>query len=327
MSKTISLGIVSDIHYASAAEQARGQDYEYRTLPNPLLRLLTRLYRHNIWLRDPFAHNQLLARFLAQTEGMEYLVANGDYSCNSAFVGISDDAARESVRECLGKLRQRFGARLFVTYGDHDLGKMSFVGRRGGMPLASWHRAQQEMGPPFWQVALGRYVLIGIVSSLVALPIFESDTARAERQEWQKLRTDHIARIRRAFGALKPDQRVLLFCHDPTALPFLWQEPVVRVKLPQVEQTIIGHLHTNLVWGLSRRLAGMPTIHFLGHNVKKLSRALKQARHWRQFRVRLCPSLAGIELSKGGGYYTVELDPDIGEPARFKFHRMSRLGE
>ena len=83
----------------------------------------------------------------------DYVIANGDYSCNTAFVGLSDDAACQSARECLGKLRQRFGARLRANYGDHELGKITLFGAHGGMRLASWRRAREELGlQPFWRL-------------------------------------------------------------------------------------------------------------------------------------------------------------------------------
>ena len=157
--------------------------------------------------------------------------------------------------------------------------------------------------------------MLGIVSSLVALPVFEAEILPAERPEWERLRAEHLAEIRRAFAALRPDQRVLLFCHDPTALPFLWREEAIRSRLPQIELTIIGHLHSNLVFWKSRLLAGMPPIRFLGHTVQRFSTALSEARRWRPFHVRLCPALAGIELLKEGGYCTIELDPEA-QPAR-----------
>src|SRR5512139_3481902 len=108
------LGIVSDIHYASAAEQARGRDFEFRTIANPLARACARAYRRFLWLREPFRQNHLLDRFLEVRETFDYVVANGDYSCDTAFVGLSDDAACASARECLGKLQRRFGDRLRV---------------------------------------------------------------------------------------------------------------------------------------------------------------------------------------------------------------------
>jgi hypothetical protein len=325
MVRTCALGILSDIHYASAAEQARGNDYEMAGVPNPLLRLALRLFRRFVWLRDPLSHNHLLERFLQQAGEFDYLITNGDYSCDSRFIGVSDPAACASVRECLGRLRQKFGDRLLATCGDHEFGKVSLMGNRGGMRLASWHQARLELGlKPFWQVNVGNYVLLGVASSLVALPIFEPDTLPAERPDWDKLRQEHLALICSAFAALQSDQRVLLFCHDPSALPFLWQEPVVRTRLVQIEQTVVGHLHSNLVLWKSRWLSGMPQITFLGPTVKRLSGALRDARHWRPFQVRLCPSLAGVELLKDGGYLTAELELDAHRPARFAFHRLAR---
>jgi hypothetical protein len=323
--KTCTLGIVSDIHYAGAAEQARGNDYEFRDIHNPLLRTALRCHRRFVWLREPLGQNHLLDEFLERAGALDYLVANGDYSCNTAFIGVSDEAACQSARECLEKLRQKFGPGMQATFGDHELGKLSFVGGRGGMRLESWRRARQELGlAPFWRVEMGGYVLIGVVSSLIALPVFEPDTLREERAEWSRLRAEHLAEIRRAFGGLDPGQRVLLFCHDPSALPFLAGEETVRAKLPQIEQTIIGHLHSNLIFRQSQLLAGMPTIGFLGHTMKRLSTALRAARDWRPFKVRLCPSLAGIELLKDGGYYTAELDLEARRPARFQLHRLAR---
>jgi hypothetical protein len=325
MARNCTISILSDVHYACAAEQARGDDFESTGLPNPLLRLGVRMYRRYFWLRKPLEKNYLLDRFIQQSGDPEYVVANGDYSCDSSFIGVSDAAACQSAHECLGKLRAKFGARLLVNFGDHELGKVSFFGGRGGMRLASWRRAQDFLGlRPFWQLTIGRYVLIGVVSSLVALPVFEPDTLPEERREWEQLRSAHLAEIRSAFDALEPDQRVLLFCHDPTALPFLGEEPAVEARLPQIEQTIIGHLHSNLILWKSRWLAGMPRLSFLGHTAKRLSTALRRASHWKPFHVRLCPSLAGIELLKDGGYLTAVLDPEGHQPVQFHRHRLPR---
>ena len=321
----IRVGILSDIHYASAAEQARGDDYETGALANPALRLALKGYRRFFWLHQPLRQNHLLDRFLAGAGDMDYAVANGDYSCDSSSLGMSDEAARASAKECLGKLRQRFGARFKAVWGDHELGKVALLGQRGGMRLKSWEMAVQEVGlEPFWQISAGNYRLLGVISSLVALPVFEPDTVPAERPEWERLRAEHLGRIRAAFDALEPGRRVLLFCHDPTALPFLWREPSVRAKLGQIEQTIIGHLHSNLILWKSRLLSGMPAIRFLGHSAKRFSSALNEARYWRPFHVRLCPALAGIELLKDGGYLTADLDPGAVQPARFAFHPIPR---
>jgi hypothetical protein len=319
------IAIVSDIHYASAAEQARGNDYEFRGIDSPFARLLLRFFRYFIWQRQPLGRNYLLDRFLVQTSNADHLIANGDYSCNSGFVGISDDAAFQSAQECLGKLRAQFGANMRATFGDHELGKIGFFNGKGGMRLASWRRARADLGlEPFWRLEIGRYVLMGVTSSLIALPIFQADTLPAELEDWHRLRAEHFAEIRSAFNALEPGQTVLIFCHDPTALPFLWDEPDIRSRLGQVEQTIIGHLHSNLVFWKSRLLAGVPRITFLGHTTTRFTSALRDGRRWRPFKVRLCPALAGIELTKSAGYLVALLDPDKKVKARFQYHCLPR---
>lgn len=303
------IAVLSDIHYASPAEKARGPA-ELKAIANPVLRGLVRSYRHFIWRRDPFAHNHLLTCFAESARDTDFVVANGDYSCDTAFVGVCDDAAFESARLCLSELRARFGPNFRAAMGDHELGKMSLFGGQGGLRLASWRRAQEGLSlEPFWVQAIGRYLLIGIASSVVALPVFESEALPDERAEWQEIRRAHFDRIRGAFASLEPDQRVLLFCHDPTALPFLWEDPVIRSKLGQLEATIIGHLHSRLFLWNSRVLSGMPTITFLGNSIRRMSAALRRARFWRPFRIQLCPALAGIELLKDGGYLRIGLYP------------------
>src|ERR1700679_2034370 len=102
------LAILNDIHYASALEQVRGDDYECRGLTNPFTRLFIRTYRRFVWLRYPLRQNHLLERFIDRIGAPELVVANGDYSCNTMYVGVSDEAAFQSARECLQKLREKF---------------------------------------------------------------------------------------------------------------------------------------------------------------------------------------------------------------------------
>jgi len=321
----VKLGIVSDIHYAGAAEKARGNDYEYRGLRNPLQRQLVKLHRRHLWLRAPLEHNHLLDAFIERNRGMDLIIANGDYSCDSAFTGLSDDAAFESARECLAKLRQAFGSRLRTVQGDHELGKLSLVGRRGGSRLESYRRATQDLNlDRFWTFKADRYLLMGVSSSLLALPANQAELLPEEVSDWDRLRAEHLGEIRQAFEQLQAEERILLFCHDPTALPFLWAEPLVRSRVGQIEQTIIGHLHSPLIFKLSSWLSGMPQIHFLGHTARRLSAALGKAREWKPFNVRLCPSLAGIELLKDGGYYTAILSAAGESRAVFELHRLPR---
>ena len=66
---------------------------------------------------------------------------------------------------------------------------------------------------------------------------------------------------------------------------------------------------------------GLKIGHYAGHQIGV---AVNEARHWKPFHVRLCPSLAGIELLNDGGYYTVELDEEPKSSAKFLFHPLKR---
>ncbi len=325
MRATTEVFIVSDLHYASAAERARGFT-EFQIISNPLLRLFVRAYRHFFWCRNQFSHNHLLDRFITAAADADVVVANGDYSCDTAFVGVSDAAAFESAQQCLTRLRERFGPRLNVTMGDHELGKTSIFGGRGGMRLASWDRVQNDlMIQPCWQRELGAYVLLGVASSVIALPAFERDTLPEERTRWQEIRREHLLSIEQALAKLSPNQKLILFCHDPTALPYLWREPTIQSRLAQIEATIIGHLHSPLILWKSRLLAGMPPLSFLGYSIHRMSAALRKARTWRHFNVRLCPAVAGIELLKDGGFAQLTLDESGQKPLRFEVRQFRSL--
>ncbi len=317
------LAILSDIHYAGPGERLRA-DYPVSHITSRLERATVNLYRRYIWQRDPFAHNHLLAEFISRCHDSDLVVANGDYSCDSGAVGVSDDAACESALECLTRLRNAFPQRFEATYGDHEIGKKAMGGNKGAMKLASFYRAQTELQlKPFWQRKFGQLTLIGITSTLLAFPVCASEAAENEWDEWQRLREQHLRELRSAFGTLKQNERVLLFCHDPTALPFLWRDETIRPRLGQIERTIIGHLHSRLVLFKSRLLAGMPAISFLGHTCHRLSSALREARYWKPFKVLLCPSLAGTELLKDGGFYTCQFEPGDPTPLRFDLQRFA----
>jgi hypothetical protein len=77
----------------------------------------------------------------------------------------------------------------------------------------------------------------------------------------------------------------------------------------QVALTLIGHLHSPLILRLAERLAGVPPVRFLGHTPRRLTTALRQARDWKPFHVRLCPSPSGMQLRKDGGWLSLELGP------------------
>ena len=314
--------VVSDIHHAGPGELAR-RGYESSSIPNFFQRALARTYRGLVWMRDPLAHNSQFDKFLDAVGEPDLVVANGDFSVDSAFIGLADDAVFQTVRECLTRLRSRFGERFLATIGDHELGKMNLFGGAGGLRLAGFHRATNELGlKRFWTLELGHYVLIGITSSLIALPIYTPEILPDERPTWDALQAAHREEIRQTFAALRPDQRVLLFCHDPTALPFLAQEEVVRSRLGQIERTIIGHLHSSFILRQGQWLAGMPNISFLGNTVRRYSAALQRARDWKPFQLLLCPSVTGIQLLKDGGFLRLEVDPEGRQPMKSTVQRL-----
>ena len=299
--------ILSDVHYAGAEEKQR-KHYEISAIESPFWRWVVKYYRYFIWMRDPFAHNHLLDYVLNFPERVDFAVANGDFSCDSAFVGVSDPAAMASAVECLGKLRARFSPNFKAVMGDHELGKLTLAGRKGGMRLASWEAATVHLGiEPFWAFGSGNYTLAAVPSSLVALPIYLAETLPEEREQWQSLRQRYLRKIDDFFASLPANERLILFCHDPSALPFLWELPSVQAKASSIERTILGHLHTPLVMSLSSAFAGMPSCSFLGQSLRRMTTALNRAKYWRPFKPLLCPALTGVQLLKDGGFLIAEL--------------------
>lgn len=308
--KPFRIAVLSDLHYASEAEQRR-EGYCLRIVRNPIRRAALAAYRRFYWQHDPFAHNYLLDDFIHAARGADLVVANGDYSCDSGFIGLADDASFASARESLQKLRDAFGQRFIGTIGDHELGKMPLGAGIGGLRLASYQRAIGDLQlEPFWLRRIGRYVLMGVTSTLVALPLHEEDALPGEINQWHELRSQVRDQIAKAFESIQDDERVILFCHDPAALPLMAEWPQVSRKTANIVCTVIGHLHSDFVYWQSQLLCGMPFIPGLGHTVKRVSSALRRARLWKPFKVVLCPSLAGIQLLKDGGYLTIDLHAD-----------------
>jgi hypothetical protein len=71
-------------------------------------------------------------------------------------------------------------------------------------------------------------------------------------------------------------------------------------------------------------LSGLPRISFLGPTIRRMSGALREASAWKPFRVRLCPALAGIQLERGGGWCSLEVDPSGETPLILQTHRLRR---
>lgn len=321
-----SLLVLSDIHRAGTIEQGR-RGFDCRVVPGPVARRLQRLYRRYVWLDDPMAHNHLLDAILRREPAPDRVVANGDYTLDTEFVGVSDAGAFESAAEALAKLRSAYGNRLRCTIGDHDLGKKSFIGGAGGIRRRSLERCEHELGlPRLWHEDLPGWRWIGVTSSLVAWPVFLPETLREEQAWWERAHLEHLQEIGALFeDATRENRRILLFCHDPTALPFLSRLPEVRRAMPLLGGTVIGHLHTRLVLRLGRVLAGIPRIEWAGHSIRRYTAALNEARCWKEFRVLLCPSPTGVQLLKDGGYLKAEFPPH-GEGIRWQRHDLPWSG-
>ncbi len=314
--------VVSDIHHACAAEQAR-RGYEERAAGGRVARVMLRAYRRFVWLDDPMAHNHRLPEIIRGEPRPDVVVGNGDFCLDTAFVGVSDDAALASAGESLGLLRSAYGDRFMANAGDHEFGKKSFVGGAGGVRRLSLERCESKLGiPVVWSKACGRWHLVGVASSVADWPLFERETPEAERGWWRGRHEACLAGLAAAFDAVPPGAPILFFCHDPSALPRLRRLPAVAARLPDVRATVIGHLHTPLVLGVANRLAGCPTVGWLGNSVRRYTSALREARCWRDFRVTLCPSPAGIQLLKDGGYLTLEFDASRAEGLVVRMHRL-----
>ena len=309
--------LLSDVHYACAAERLRG-DYEARTINHPLLRVLLGAYRRHVWCKDPLSQNRYLTDFLAVATQADLCLGLGDYTCDSAFIGVADDAAMQSASICLNRLRNHFGDRFRGLIGDHDLGKQSLSGRVGGMRLESWQRC---CGPLQLESVLhqpvGKVHLVGMNSSLLTLPACWMDFEADQRAAWLALRDRHLQALKGILDGIPGDHRILFFMHDPTGLAMLLEHDWVRRCLPRLDGTWVGHLHSPWVFKASRWLSGMPRIRCMGNAVTKLSAALQQRHLWEPFKVRLVPAPGGIEIAPQGGYGDLRIDPEGKLPPDF----------
>ena len=320
--KNFRILIITDIHYACEQERARG-DYESRTVSNPLLRFLLKQYRHFIWRRDPFAWNHYVERFIQRAGEADLIIGNGDYCCDSAFIGVADDPSLMSARQCLVKLRDVFGEKFIGIIGDHDIGKKSMFGGFGGMHPDSWKRCLGELNlSAFFQLEFGRHVLMGLNSTLIGLPSNLADCSSEDVNVWEQKRNTHLETIRDALENTGKDQRLLFFIHDPSALPHLAKFDWVRKHFHRLDGTFVGHLHSEIIIKMSRLLAGMPRIHVLGHTALKLSTALQEAREWEPFKVHLVPAPGGIQICKRGGFGEILIPVDGQDPVEFKIHSL-----
>ncbi|MCZ7592040.1 MAG: hypothetical protein M5U15_07725 [Kiritimatiellae bacterium] len=219
-----------------------GADPVTRALRSSLYRVRRRFWNgHLKWRNTAF----LRALDEAAELDPDWVVANGDYGGDFGGVGLSHQATFDSARVAVDMIRSRFAERSRFVFGDHDLGKYSTVLREGGIRLESLELGESILKiPSFWHEVDEGYHLLGVNSSLFTLDLFLPEALAEEIPEWKRRRAEHIETVTRAFEELPGKGRVILFCHDPSALTALRHIPVVRRRLPQIEMTVIGHLHS-----------------------------------------------------------------------------------
>jgi hypothetical protein len=283
--------------------------------PNPLRRRVRRglhRVRNRFWNAHPEWREEAFLKALDQVRDYEpdWVVANGDYGGDYGGVGVSDDATYESAAGVIRAIRRYFRHNSRFIFGDHDLGKYSTLLRGGGIRLRSLRLGEEQLGiPTFWHEVDEDFHLIGINSSLFTLEQFLPEALAHEIPEWEQRRKRHHAEVNHCFRHLPAKARVLLFCHDPGALPALAQLPAVRNRLVQIERTIIGHLHSPGLLKLARLLPRKPGAWKPRYPVARIiAHGLEGVDAWAQFRPVVCPSTFGTGHHIRGGLLFLEKD-------------------
>ena len=267
--------------------------------------------RRRFWNSHPEWREAAFRRALHEVEVFEpeWVIANGDYGGDHGGVGLSDTATFESASRVVNLIRTLYADRARFVFGDHDLGKYSTELRNGGIRLNSLELGEKKLGiPSFWQEVDEDIHLIGVNSSLFTLDLFLPEALADEIPEWRRRREQHIEHVSRAFDGLPPKARVLLFCHDPSALHALSQVPVVTKRLRQIEMTVIGHLHAPSLLRLARLVPTRSGWKPKYPVARIVAQGLEGVRSWKMFHPVLCPSTFGAGQHFSGGILLVEKD-------------------
>jgi len=325
-SHTMKIAVLSDLHVLSPQESERSRriaqdlgvdrSLAHRTWERGAHRVRRRLWNQRDEDRE--------IRFLRALDDMapfhpDWIVANGDYSGDTNGVGLSDAHTFESVSRVIDLLRRSFPDRCLFVMGDHELGKYSTVLKRGGIRLASLLRGENPLGlQSFWHLAEDPIHLIGVNSTLLTLPLFLPEALEAEIPLWQERRDQHLEDIRRTFSEIPPDGRILLFCHDPSALGVLAEVQEVRGRLGQIERTLLGHLHFPFLLHFARGLGRLPNWTPRYPIARIITHGAKNSKTWDLFHPVVCPSTFGLGRLVSGGWLLLDVSPD-----RLTIHRHS----
>lgn len=303
------LAVMSDVHVMGAGEEelseasARALGQDDHPVRARMRRLLNGV-RNRFWHWDSQSRQTcfLHALEIIDEHQPDLVILNGDYGGDHEGVGLSDDHTYDSAALVIGMVRDIFPDRCRFLFGDHDLGKYNTLRGRGGIRLTSLHRGEDLLGiESFWEERVDRFHLMGINSSLLTLALFKPEALPEEWEAWQHLRTRHLRQIEDAFDALPADARVILFCHDPSALSEAAGLPAVGRRRSQIVRTIVGHVHTPMLLHLNRFLRHLPIMKTSYPIARIVSQGAQGSRAWKQFRPLVCPSTYGVGNHISGG--------------------------
>jgi hypothetical protein len=108
------------------------------------------------------------------------------------------------------------------------------------------------------------------------------------------------------FAAMQPQDRIIIFCHDPSALGVLAALPDVHDRVDQVECTVVGHLHTPLLLGVTRMMRHLPVLKTDYPIARIVSHGAQNAKDWKRFNPVVCPSTYGVGTHISGGVLFIE---------------------
>ncbi len=312
------LAVISDIHVLGPGEHERARELvadirRHHGVVRGVWRRFLHGARARFWNWHPESRR---ACFLKALEDMhayhpDWVVANGDYGGDAEGVGLSHASTYESAAGVITLMREVFPDRCHFIFGDHDIGKYSTVMRQGGIRLASLDVGEQQLGiRSFWHEQTDGFHLIGVNSSLITLDYFLPEALTEEIPEWKRRRDEHERQVSETFSGLAKDARVILFCHDPSALGVLDKNPAIREKKEQIELTVLGHLHEPRLLSIIQKLPRLPDWKPRYPVARIISDGLRTAQAWSDFNPIVCPSPFGTGHHLSGGLLYIEKSAD-----------------
>lgn len=310
------LAVISDIHVLGPGEHERDREVVAglgagRGWLRTGWRHLLHRARRRFWNWHPESRQDCFFKALEDIQAYhpDWVIANGDYGGDAGGVGLSDEATYESAAGVITLIREIFPERCHFIFGDHDIGKYSTAMQQGGIRLASLDLGEQRLGiRSFWHERVDDMDVIGVNSSLITLDHFLPEALTDEIPEWKRRKAEHERVVTEAFASLSADARVILCCHDPSALGVLVQNPVIEQRLPQLELTVLGHLHEPRLLYLAQNMPLLPNWKPKYPVARIISEGIRSAHVWARFNPIVCPSPFGTGHHLSGGVLFIEKD-------------------